>query len=106
MGESSKSVSILVHNLGSPQSYFIENPIFLFLCGKDCFFLYIILLLFIYFCLCLVPVAAHRLSLIAMSGGYFLVTVPRHLIGLASLLQSTGSRVPWASVVAARGLSS
>ena len=82
----------------------MRAPFFFFYIVRIVSFFKIILLLFIYFWLCLVSVAAHRLSVIAMSGGYFLVTVPRHLIVLASLLQSKGSRVPRASVVAAHGL--
>ena len=39
---------------------------------------------FIYFWLCCVFIAAHRLSLVVVSGGYSLVVVHGHLIVVAS----------------------
>ena len=57
-----------------------------------------------YFWLCWVFVAAHRLSLDAASRGYSPVAVHRLLIAVASFWGSVGSRA-WASVVVLHGLS-
>ena len=67
----------------------------------DDFFL---MILFAYFWLCCIFVAALWLSLVAESGSYALVVVRRLLIAVVSLV---GHRLygTWASVVVARGLS-
>ena len=49
-------------------------------------------ILSIYFWLCRVFIALHRLSLAVASWGYFLAVVHRLLIAVASLLQSMGCR--------------
>ena len=48
----------------------------------------------------------HRLPLVAVSTGYSLVTVCGLLIAVASPVAEHESSGPWASVIAARGLSS
>ena len=59
-----------------------------------------------FFCLCRVFVAACGLSLVAASGGYSSLRCVDFSLQQLLLLRSTGSRRTWASVVAARGLSS
>ena len=54
-------------------------------------FLHVHTTLFI-FCLHWVFIAAHKLSLVAKSGGYSLVAAHRRLMSWLLLLQSTGSR--------------
>ena len=51
---------------------------------------FIFLLLFVYFWLCWVFFAAHRLSLVAASGDYSLVAVRGLLIEVASLVELSG----------------
>ena len=63
-------------------------------------------MIFIYFQLCWVFVAARGLSLVAVSLGYALGAVLRLLIAVASLVAECRLQGAWASVVAADGLSS
>ena len=62
--------------------------------------------LFLYFWLCWVFVAVHRLSLVAASRSYSLVMVHRLLIAVASFVVEHGLQNMWTSVVVGQGLSS
>ena len=54
------------------------------------FFFFNLFILFIYFWLCWVSVAARRLSLVAASGGLLFIVVCGPLIAVASLLAEHG----------------
>ena len=71
---------------------------------SKCIFKQIYLL--IYFWLCWVSVAAHRLSLVSESRSYSLVAMCQLLNVVASLVVEHGLQGSWASAAAARWLSS
>ena len=76
----------------SPGDY-LPVKCYLFPWSSLYFFVFInLLILFIYFWLCWVLVAVHRLSLVAVSRGYSSLRCAGFLLQWPLLLQSTGSR--------------
>ena len=76
----------------------------LFFGNRFLFFFINLFILFVYFWLRWVFVAAQELSLVAVSGGYSSLRCVGFSLRWLLLLRSTGSRRAQASVVVARGL--
>ena len=74
-------------------------------CLSPSFLSFLFKIVFIYFWLCWVIVAARELSLVAESRGYLLVAVCKRLTVVASLVEEHRLYGVWAVVVVACGLS-
>ena len=70
----------------------IQKEIFVHICKYIFIYIYLFVCLFIYFWLCWVFVDAHGLSLVVLSGGYFLLWCMGFSLRRLLLLWSTGSR--------------